>query len=170
MRKRSIDREQVKKLYHEGKGPTAIGKELGCAKSTISTMLKGFNLTIAKKATVVAAERHINEQMDIKEESIQLLNLVKDKLEWVNENIPKNLSSAIKSQKLKALSDFIARGTRLLETIGKIEYDLFKGVQMEIYNRVTWMAINEVCDREQQKRISEIIDRASNVGRVSLNA
>ena len=169
MRKRRIDRAKVKKLYDEGKGPTEIGEELGCAKSTISVILKGFNLIIAKQATVEAAKNHIAGQLDVKEESVELLNLVKEKLKWIDDNLPNNLKTAIKSEKLKMLSEFIARATRLLETIGKIEHDLFKGVQMELYNRVTWMAINEVCDSEQQKRISKIIDSTANAGRVSLN-
>ncbi|WP_321337398.1 recombinase family protein [uncultured Cohaesibacter sp.] len=39
-RKKSIDREAVKKLQQEGKGPAAIAKELGVARSSVYRLLE----------------------------------------------------------------------------------------------------------------------------------
>lgn len=164
------DIAKMKALHSEGMTVTAMAKELGVNKGTISRQLKKLGLAVAAvtvQRTVENAARAKVSSEQYKEESAAIKHLLfladkaKSELAWIEQKVPPQTTKEYREwqgQKLK----FIGEMRRLIDTMADTAYKLF---HTEEIKEILGMILEEVGNEspECQKRIYERIERRRRV-------
>lgn len=152
------DISKLKRLHSKGMTVTAIARELGVDKSTVSKQLKKLNLAVATIATQGKVAAKFVEKNDAATEHLLFLaDKARSELEWIEETVPPENTGeyrAWQDQKLK----FAAEMRKLINAMADIGYKLFHTNEVKEILSIMDEEIGRE-SKECQKRIHDRIAR-----------
>lgn len=128
-RPRQIDRDKVLELNDRGFGCSAIARELGCSKGSVSKILKALGVEVVK-ANVQVATRYVEKKNTAADHLEHLANKLRDELDWIEETVPPDNTKEYRDwqdQKIK----FAAEMRKLIRSMGDIAAKIFQAQHVE---------------------------------------
>jgi predicted transcriptional regulator len=152
------DIAKLKRLHSKGMTVTAMAKELGVDKSTVSKQLKKLNLAVATIATQgKVAARFVEKNDAATEHLLFLADKARSELEWIEDTVPPKNTEDYRewqNQKLKFASEM----RKLINAMADIGYKLFHTNEVKEILTIMDEEIGRE-SRECQRRIHERIER-----------
>lgn len=124
-----IDREKVLELHDRGFGVTAIARELGCSKGSISKILKALGVQVVK-ANVQVATRYVEKKNTAADHLEHLAGKLRDELDWIEQTVPPKNTKEYRDwqdQKIK----FAAEMRKLIRSMGDIAAKIYQAQHVQ---------------------------------------
>jgi predicted ArsR family transcriptional regulator len=152
------DIEKLRTLRSKDMGVTAMAKELGVSKGTVSKQLKKLNLAVATEVIrPQVAKKFVKKGDAATQHLLFLADKAKNEIDWIEKTVPPKDTKTYQEwqdQKLKFCSEL----RKLISAMADVGYKLF---HTEEVKEIIEMILQEVGNESPdcQKRIYERIER-----------